>query len=184
MEITSIKRCFELLSKANNEPFVTIKEFSKELGISKTQLMGFIEENNKLFRIGAYQHHKKNYGMCVFDVYESPEDNPITIEHANMLKDKYKNTVWLTPILDWGWIKGFQVIASTSDTELHEDIWKNSKEKIEILNTEGLIGTIELTIGSMCEASLRTYNNATEISDPDEVIEKFKNAGWNVAIYY
>lgn len=119
-----------------------------------------------------------------FDVYASVEDNPTTIEHANMLKEKYKNTVWLTPIVDWGSIRGFQVIESTDFDDLHSNIWKNSNEKIDSLLKSGLITNIELTIGTICEPRTITYINAINICDPDEVIEKFKNAGWNTVIYY
>lgn len=65
MKITNIKKHFNNLLKETNKSFVTLDSLSKEMGISNSKLMEFIEKNNKLFRIGVFKDYIKNYGMCV-----------------------------------------------------------------------------------------------------------------------
>lgn len=86
MDITEIKKRVDLLKMVNNMTYCLVSELAKELKVRKTDLMQFILDNPKLFyaeNIWLYKeapHSKnqtghKNLGVCIKEVYLSPEDN-------------------------------------------------------------------------------------------------------------
>ena len=91
MDISEIKRIVELLQKVNCERFVLISEVAKEIGLKKTVLMQYIEDNPKLFKLGELaertKYTKSTRGLGIIAVYLSADENPDTEE-------------WLTKIMN------------------------------------------------------------------------------------
>lgn len=59
MDISEIKRKFELLKMANASNYCLVSELAKELKVSKTDLMQFVLDNYKLFHVEDIYSYKK-----------------------------------------------------------------------------------------------------------------------------
>lgn len=175
MEINEIIKKFNLLKKANNENYVTISELAKELKIYKTELMEFIEKNEELFSTNYIKNNRKNLGLCIFDIYEYKYLNPNTVEFALYNKQQYANTIYVTPIVDYGYIKGYEIIEDIKENSKHrEHIWRNTKEKINELKKLGIISNKEFIFGSMFDS----YNKNIENVLCDNWEDKLKEIKW------
>ena len=85
LQITEIHRIVSLIQKVNCSTFALISETASELGIKKTALMQFIEDNPKLFDIieatsTSAKGVKKTLGLGIRNVYLTAEENPVTEE--------------------------------------------------------------------------------------------------------
>ena len=97
MEISEIKRITELLQKVNCERIALISEVAKEMGVKKTALMQFIEDNPKLFKLGEKVKRTKNaqttLGLVIKTVYSSAEENPETEEWIEVQKKLWEKKI-------------------------------------------------------------------------------------------
>ena len=97
MEISEIKRITELLQKVNCERIALISEVAKEMGVKKTALMQFIEDNPKLFKLGEKVKRTKNaqttLGLGIMTAYLSADKNPETEEWIETQKKAWVRKV-------------------------------------------------------------------------------------------
>jgi len=97
MEIGEIKRIAELLQKVNCERIALISEVAKEMGVKKTALMQFIEDNPKLFRLGEKVKRTKNtqttLGLGIMTAYLSADDNPDTEEWMEKMRKAWDKKI-------------------------------------------------------------------------------------------
>lgn len=162
MKITEIKRRFDLLTKANNENYCLLSELAKELSIKKTDLMQFIEDNYKLFSICAMERKMnngkfKNLGVAIQNVYLHVDENPITDEWLKKHLEEYKDYIYIEEISNYGEILGYYV-KEDKDGKLRENLWRNTKEKIEKLRKQGIIGERTFYIGGYNDSYKRIYD--------------------------
>ena len=87
LEITEIKRIVNLIQKIECKNYAVLTDTAKELGVKKTELMQFIEDNNKLFKISEVNGVK---GLTISNVYLKPEDNPETDEWIEKKKKEWE----------------------------------------------------------------------------------------------
>ena len=78
MDISEIKRIVELLQRANCERIALISEVAKEMGVKKTALMQYIEDNPKLFKLG--EKIKRNLNT----IYTSMHHNVLIGKKLNL----------------------------------------------------------------------------------------------------
>lgn len=173
MEISEIKRIVELLRRVNCESLVLISEVAKEMGVKKTALMQFIDDNPKLFEV-----HEKTKGLAIYEVYLVPEENPVTEEWLTKMKKEWENKIHITHEQTYyGRHEYFHIPEddpnSTIDDYRKLGIYRNTPEKIKFLEEKGIIKKVSVNYGSFIDhytAEYYPYN--------DEVQKALENIGW------
>lgn len=154
MEIKEIKRRFDLLRKVNNENYCLVAELSKELKVSKTDLMQFIEDNNNLFLLGTLEKRmrngaRKNVGTALQEVYLNADENPKTDEWLKKQIEQYKNYIYISEIDYYGSIQGYYVGVDNENCKNRENIWRNTQEKIGKLIEQGIVCKHTFCVGGI-----------------------------------
>jgi len=189
--LETIKEAVDLLKRFSTKEFVTIAELSKELKISKIELMKFIESNPKLFRLSERWEPKektvtvnrsgcrykekisvrgKALGVCVDRVFRSPEENDLTDEWLEVMKKTYEKFINISVIDDYGHVIGYQVVEDTGRT----GEWRNTKEKIQWLLSEGFVCPTTHNFGCFGDSYSRKFEYGISSRD----IENLKELGW------
>ena len=180
--LEDIRKTFYLLQILNQTKNIKIAEIAEELRISKTDLMEFIIKNKDLFIL---QIPKSSIGLEIAKIYDSLEENPFTKEYIAKKIEDNKKRIWFVPIREYNSIAGWQFIESSDigDSELNpkdrsKSLWKNTKEKANEIKKLGFLHKQQFYFGPFNERQPRIYDNAILEAERKEVIEKFKNAGW------
>jgi len=186
-----VKEAVDLLKRFSTRDFVTITELSKELKTSKLELMKFIESNPKLFRLSERWEPKtktiieniggrryknkitvrgKALGICIDQVYLSPEANDMTDEWLGVMKKNYEKFINISTIDEYGHVIGYHVVEDTGRT----GEWRNTKEKIWWLLSEGFVSPVSYPFGGFGDSYTRTFDYGISL----RMIENLKELGW------
>lgn len=165
MEIKEIKRRFDLLSKVNNESYCLVSELAKELKVSKTDLMQFIEDNRNLFSLATLEKRmrngvRKNVGTAISKVYLNEDENPKTDEWLKKQIEQYKNYIYVSEIDYYGSIQGYYVDVDNENCKNRENLWRNTKEKIDKLIEQGIVSKYTFCVGGYSDC----YNRFCEFA--------------------
>lgn len=178
LNIELIYKKFNLLLKANCSDFASISELSKELKVLKTELMEFIECNEKLFNVFPFPN--KKLGLCVKNVYLTPADNPKTDEWLEHMMQSYKTCIEVSPIDNYGTVAGYAIFEDFENTCVNkEHLWRNTKSKIEYLKSQQIIKDSIIIMGSGYSSYIQNVEN---VLIEDNWREKLKNLGWTFNI--
>ena len=143
MEISEIKRIAELLQKVNCEHIALISEVAKEMGVKKTALMQFIEDNPKLFKLGEKVKRTKNtqttLGLGIITAYLSADENPDTEEWIEKMKKAWEKKIHIGEQTYYG-CHEYWLIPEEGDGK--ERKYRNTPEKIKFLEEKGIIKKI------------------------------------------
>lgn len=143
MEISEIKRIAELLQKVNCEHIALISEVAKEMGVKKTALMQFIEDNPKLFKLGEKVKRTKNtqttLGLGIMTAYLSADNNPDTEEWIEKMKKAWEKKIHIGEQTYYG-CHEYWLIPEEGDGK--ERKYRNTPEKIKFLEEKGIIKKI------------------------------------------
>lgn len=187
MDIVEIKRRVDLLKMANNKKYCLISELAKELKVRKTDLMQFILDNPKLFHTDNQWTYKvmprsqqittdKNLGLGIEEVYLSPEDNFRTDEWLQkQIVDKAKY-IHISEFNNYGHIEGYfvQIDDEKNSSKYREWAWRNTKSKIDEIQTLGVFHKEKFYIGGLGDCSACPVDYAISPDGLDELIR----AGW------
>lgn len=181
MEISEIKRIVELIKKVNCENLALISEVAKEMGVRKTALMQFIEDNPKLFKIDTYytytKRDRKVKGLAIFKVYLTPEENPDTEEWMEKMRKAWENKIHVGEQTYYGYHEYFCIPVddpnSANDTYRKEGMYRNTPEKIRFLEERGII---KKTTGGY--GGLDDYYRTVYYPYDDEVRKALEEIGW------
>lgn len=179
MEIQEIKRRFDLLRKVNNDNYCLISELAKELKISKTDLMQFIEDNRNLFSLVALKKHMKNgtiknIGTALREVYLNVDENPKTDEWLKKQIEQYKNYIYVSEINYYGSIQGYYVDVDNENCKNRENLWRNTKEKIDKLIEQNIVSEYTFCIGGYNDC----YNRFCKFALLGDWENKLLKNGW------
>lgn len=181
MEISEIKRIVELIKKVNCENLALISEVAKEMGVRKTALMQFVEDNPKLFKIDTYytytKRDRKVKGLAIFKVYLTPEENPDTEEWMEKMRKAWENKIHVGEQTYYGQHEYFHIPVddpnSANDTYRKEGMYRNTPEKIRFLEERGII---KKTTGGY--GGLGDYYRTVYYPYDDEVRKALEEIGW------
>ena len=141
MEISEIKKIAELLQKVNCERIALISEVAKEMGVKKTALMQFIEDNPKLFKLGEKMKRTKNtqttLGLGIITAYLSADENPDTEEWMEKKKKEWDKKIHVGEQTYYGYHEYFCIPEDDADSK--EGKYRNTPEKIKFLEENGVI---------------------------------------------
>jgi len=93
MEIAGIKKIVELIQKVDCTRYAMITDTAKEMGVKKTALMEFIDNNPKLFDLVEVGKKGKTIGLGISRVYQSADENPKTEEWVEKMKAAWNKKI-------------------------------------------------------------------------------------------
>lgn len=142
MEISEIHRIVNLIKKVNCSTFALITETASELGIKKTALMQYIEDNPKLFDVIEATSRSakgvvKTLGLGIRKVYLTPEENPATEEWLNKQKALWEKKIQVSEKSYYGQHEFWFLVVD--DEKERKNLWRNTPEKIQTLIDAGAI---------------------------------------------
>ena len=142
LQITEIHHIVSLIQKVNCSTFALISETASELGIKKTALMQFIEDNPKLFdiieaTITSAKGVKKTLDLAIRKVYLTAEENPVTEEWFAVKKKEWENKIQVFEQSYYGQHE-FWYLA-VDDEKGRKNLWRNTPKKIQTLIDAGVI---------------------------------------------
>ena len=142
LQISEIHRIVSLIQKVNCSTFALISETASELGIKKTALMQFIEDNPKLFDIieatsKSSRGVVKTLGLAIRKVYLTAEENPVTEEWLAVKKKEWENKIQVFEQSYYGQHE-FWYLA-VDDEKGRKNLWRNTPKKIQTLIDAGVI---------------------------------------------
>lgn len=155
MEITEVIRITNLIKKVNCKSYALVSETAKELGVKKTALMQFIEDNPKLFTLVEVTEGKKNCGLGIRIAYAEPVLNPATDEWVEAKKKEWEKKIKVFEMSYYGCHEFYYLGEETkyTSTSLREELWRNTHEKIQSLVDAGLIKEVETCYGGFGDCS-------------------------------
>ena len=153
MELTipAIKRTVGLLMRANCEDFATVQETAREMKVTKTALMAFIDDNHKHFKTaqrivqkvkGGRILSEKNLGRVILGVYERADLNPFEREYLERVKAEWKRTVYIEEYKEYDEHLCYYLPEDTQrkdtygkpvtedDNRKNTFLWRNTPEKL------------------------------------------------------
>lgn len=153
MEISEIKRITELLQKVNCECIALISEVAKEMGVKKTALMQFIEDNPKLFKLDEKVKRTKNtkttLGLGIRTAYLSADKNPDTEEWIEAKKKAWEKKIHIGERRYYD-CHEYWLVPEEGDGK--ERKYRNTPEKIQELVDAGVIKKIRTCYGGWGDA--------------------------------
>ena len=174
MEISEIKRIVELVKKVNCERIALVSEVAKEMGVRKTALMQFIEDNPKLFKLGEKVRRTRNtqttLGLGIMTAYLSADENPDTEEWMVRMRKEWENKIHVGEQTYYG-CHEYWLIPEEGDGK--ERKYRNTPEKIKFLEENGII---KKTTGGY--GGLGDFYRTVYYPYDDEVRKALENIGW------
>lgn len=171
IDISEVNRIVNLLKKVDCTSYALISDVSKEMGIKKTALMQFIEDNPKLFSLVEVTKKGKSAGLGIRKVYLMAEQNPETEEWLNHQKDLWKKKIHISSMYYYGQLEFHHIMVDNNDGK--KNLYRNTPEKIQKLEEAGLITKSDCWYGGLSDSyKIETYQVNSD------VIKKIEEAGW------
>lgn len=178
LQISEVHRIVSLIQKVNCSTFALVTETASELGIKKTVLMQYIEDNPKLFDVTKATSKStkgvvKNLGLAIRKVYLTPEENPDTEEWLEIQKKVWEKKIQVFEQTYYGQHE-FWYLAVDNESK-RRNLWRNTPEKIQTLIDAG---AIKMEKSGYCGFS-DYYNWEGLLLTPDAA-EAITKLGWEL----
>ena len=178
MEISEILRIVNLLQKVDCTSYALITDVAKEMGIKKTVLMQYIEDNPKLFDIieatsKSAKGVVKTLGLAIRKVYLTPEENPVTEEWLAVKKKEWEKKIQVFEQTYYGQHEFWYLAAD--DERGRKNLWRNTPEKIQTLIDAGAIKMKKSGYGGYSD-----YCNWEGLLLTPDAVEAITKLGWEL----
>ena len=178
LQISEIHRIVSLIQKVNCSTFALISETASELGVKKTALMQFIEDNPKNFSIQeitstSAKGVEKTLGLAIRKVYLTAEENPVTEEWLAAKKKEWENKIQVFEQSYYGQHEFWYLAAD--DGKERRNLWRNTPEKLQTLIDAGAIKMEKAGYGGFSDY----YNWEGLLLTPDAA-EAITKLGWEL----
>ena len=132
--ISEIQRIVNLIQRVDCLNYALITDTAKELGIKKTVLMQYIEDNPKLFKLVEVSKKGNVVGLGIRTVYTDPVNNPVTEEWLAKKKEEWKDKIQVFGQYYYGVLE-FHFIAADSEmsNSNRENLWRNLSDILRSL---------------------------------------------------
>lgn len=176
LTISEIQRIVNLIQRVDCLKYALITDTAKELGVKKTTLMQYIEDNPKLFKLVEVTKKGNVVGLGIHMVYTDPVNNPVTEEWLAKKKEEWKDKIQVFGQYYYGVLE-FHFIAADSEKSNgnRENLWRNTPEKIQTLIDAGLIKKVKSGYGGLGD-----YYNWEGYKLDIESTNAIKEAGWEL----
>ena len=139
IDIHKVIRVVDLLKQVNNANSCLVSEVAKEMGVKKTDLMEFINENTKLFLTV-----NSPKGKSIRYAYPSAECNHYTEEWLAKAKRDYAKTIYVSQWNCYGQLENYYVTQDANSIydnscsfEDKKYLWRNTAEKMDAFIKSG-----------------------------------------------
>ena len=168
MDIHNICETVRLIKKVNCQNAALVTEIAKEMGVKKTALMLYIEQNPKLF------HTKEsNKGLLVTKVYEVADRNPETEEWLDRMKTEWDKKLHVGEMGYYGQHEFWYFPEEYEKDYMRYHLWRNTPEKFKELEEMGILKKTTRCYGGFGDSS-----TAEAYILNSEVLDKLAAAGW------
>lgn len=152
LRISEVHRIVSLIQKVNCSTFALVTETASELGIKKTALMQYIEDNPKHFDIikatgKSANGTVKSLGLAIRKVYLTPDENPDTEEWLEIQKKVWEKKIQVSGLYYYGILEFHYITAD--DPKDRKSLYRNTPEKIQTLVDAGLIKKVSACYGGL-----------------------------------
>lgn len=132
LQISEVYRIVSLIQRVNCSTFALVIETASELGIKKTVLMQYIEDNPKLFDVTEATSKStkgvvKSLGLAIRKVYLTPEENPDTEEWLEIQKKAWEKKIQVFEQTYYGQHEFWYLAAD--DGKERRNLWRNPLRK-------------------------------------------------------
>lgn len=178
MEISEILRIVNLLQKVDCANYALITDVAREMGIKKTALMQFIEDNPKNFSIQeititSAKGVKKTLGLGIRTVYLTPEENPETEEWLAKRKADWEKKLHVDEQTYYGQHEFWCFPEEYERNSRRCHLWRNTPEKFQELEEKGILKKTTQLYGGFGDS----YQRDVYICNK-EILQKLADAGW------
>lgn len=171
MDISEIQRIVNLIQRVDCLNYALITDTAKELGVKKTALMQYIEDNPKLFKLVEVTKKGNIVGLGINTVYTDPVNNPVTEEWLEKMKALWEKKIHISSQYYYNQLEFHHITVDSSDGK--KNLYRNTPEKIQELENAGLITKSECWYGGFSDSyKIETYR----VNSED--IKKIEAAGW------
>lgn len=173
MELNEVIRIVNLLRKVDCTKYALISDVAKEMGVKKTVLMQFIEDNPKLFRTSELYRYQKNtkksMGLAICEVYQTAEENPETEEWLEVKKKAWEKKIHIGEQTYYG-VHEYWFVPVDGEKE---GKYRNTQEKIKFLEEKGIIKKVSGGYGGFSD-----YYPTKYYKYDDDVQKALEGIGW------
>ena len=170
IDISEVNRIVELLKKVDCTNYALISDVSKEMGMKKTAVMQFIDDNPKLFKLIEVKKGDKVQGLGIRVVYETPNQNPETEEWLEDKKVEWEKKIHISSRYYYNQLEFYHIAVDNNDGK--KNLYRNTPEKIQELENAGFITKSECWYGGFSDSyKIETYRVNSD------VIKKIEEAG-------
>lgn len=178
MEITEISRIVNLLQKVDCAWYALIADVAREMGIKKTALMQFIDDNPKNFSIQeitttSAKGVKKTLGLGIRKVYLTPEENPETEEWLAKQKVDWEKKLHVYEQTYYGQHEFWCFPEEYEQDSRKYHLWRNTPEKFKELEEKGILKKTTQWYGGLSDS----YQRDVYLCN-DDILQKLTDAGW------
>ena len=178
MEISEINRIVNLLQKVDCTWYALIADVAREMGIKKTALMQFIDDNPKNFRIQeititSAKGVKKTLGLGIQKVYLTAEQNPETEEWLAKQKANWEKKLHVYEQTYYGQHEFWCFPEEYDQDSRRYHLWRNTPEKFQELVDKGILKKTTQWYGGLGDS----YQRDVYLCN-DDILQKLADAGW------
>lgn len=176
LDIHTIAETVRLIEKVDCCYSVLISEVAKEMGVKRTTLMAYIEQNPNLFTTEEKKDSKGNVkGLAIRHVYEEEVQNPSTDSWLEKQKKDWEKKLKVFELSYYG-IREFLFIGVDGlEDRWRYHLWRNTPEKIQALEEAGLIKKEKTGYGGLGD-----YHNWEGYILTGKVKKALEEAGWEL----
>lgn len=171
LNITDIKETVRLIKRVNCQSYALISETAKEMGAKKTQVMMFIEQNPKLFKLGEVTKGNKSQGLAILEVYSEADQNPDTQECLDRKIREWDHKIHVGEMTYYGHHEFWYFPEEMSKSKA--SLYRNTLEKIRELEEKGILKKTDQCYGGLGDCSKTSVYLCNE-----EALQKLAEAGW------
>jgi hypothetical protein len=131
LSIQNVKETVRLIQRVDCHSYATITDVAKEMGVKKTQVMMFIEQNPKLFKIAEITKGNKSLGLAILVVYLEADQNPDTQEWLDRKTREWDHKIHVGEMTYYGQHEFWYFPGEVSKSK--ESLYRNTPEKIREL---------------------------------------------------
>ena len=178
MEISEINRIVNLLQKVDCTWYALIADVAREMGIKKTALMQFIDDNPKNFSIQeititSAKGVKKTLGLGIRKVYLTAEQNPETEEWLAKQKADWEKKLHVYEQTYYGQHEFWCFPEEYDQDSRRYHLWRNTPEKFQELVDKGILKKTTQWYGGLGDS----YQRDVYLCN-DDILQKLADAGW------
>lgn len=178
MEISEINRIVNLLQKVDCTWYALIADVAREMGIKKTALMQFIDDNPKNFSIQeititSAKGVKKTLGLGIQKVYLTAEENPETEEWLAKQKALWEKKLHVYEQTYYGQHEFWCFPEEYDQDSRRYHLWRNTPEKFQELVEKGILKKTTQWYGGLGDS----YQRDVYLCN-DDILQKLADAGW------